>query len=426
MGKQINVLVFPAGEINAVEIHDALATCVNINVFGVSSVDRHGPYVFKNYLPNLPLITDETFIEKLNALLTAHAIDVIFPTHDAVAVYLTQNQAAIHAKIVAGDAETAEVCRDKEETYRLFADCPFIPTVYEPTAAIELPVFIKPKVGAGSVGAEKVTTRDKLDQVDFDHYVVTEYLPGTEYTVDCLTDNHGELKVIAPRSRDRTLAGISVAGRTQPLTPEIREIAETINKRLHFRGLWFFQIKQDSKTTFKLLEVSTRGAGTMCLTRVRGANLPLLSVYVAMGLDVEVELNDISISMDRSLISRYSIDYDYDTVYLDFDDTVIVRGVVHPYSILFIYQCNTLDKKIILLTRHAEKIHETLEAYHIDHRLFAEIVQLTIDQPKADYIKPERALFIDNAYQERKRVHESFKMPVFDVDALEVLLDWRL
>ena len=53
MGKT-NVLVFPAGEINSVELHDALSHNVNIEVFGCSSEERHGGFVFKNYRGNIP------------------------------------------------------------------------------------------------------------------------------------------------------------------------------------------------------------------------------------------------------------------------------------------------------------------------------------------------------------------------------------
>lgn len=44
---KIKVLVFPAGEVNALELHDALSSCVNVTLYGASSVDRHGPYIFK-------------------------------------------------------------------------------------------------------------------------------------------------------------------------------------------------------------------------------------------------------------------------------------------------------------------------------------------------------------------------------------------
>ena len=50
-----------------------------------------------------------------------------------------------------------------------------------------------------------------------------------------------------------------------PVTAEIREIADEINRRLRFRGLWFFQVKQAADGRFKLMEISTRCAGTMCL-----------------------------------------------------------------------------------------------------------------------------------------------------------------
>ncbi len=46
--EKINVLIFPAGEINSVELHDALSTCVNIKLYGASSVERHGKYIFEN------------------------------------------------------------------------------------------------------------------------------------------------------------------------------------------------------------------------------------------------------------------------------------------------------------------------------------------------------------------------------------------
>lgn len=48
------VLVFPAGENNSVELHNALSHNVNIDIYGASSVDRHGPFVFANYRGNLP------------------------------------------------------------------------------------------------------------------------------------------------------------------------------------------------------------------------------------------------------------------------------------------------------------------------------------------------------------------------------------
>ena len=66
---KIHVLIFPAGENNSVGLHHALSHNVNIEIFGASSIgrDRHGSYVFKNYTSNLPLISDNDFIEFFSA-----------------------------------------------------------------------------------------------------------------------------------------------------------------------------------------------------------------------------------------------------------------------------------------------------------------------------------------------------------------------
>ena len=257
-------------------------------------------------------------------------------------------------------------------------------------------------------------------------YVICEYLPCEEYTVDCFTNFQGELKVISPRSRNRLLAGVCVSGKTEELTDEIKHIAERINSKLKFNGLWWFQIKKDVNGKWKLLEISTRCAGTMCLTRAKGLNLPLLSVYNALGYDVKACPNNVQITMDRTLISRYKIDYEYDTVYFDFDDTLIINNKVHLPAIRFLYQCRNAGKKVVLLTKHEKDIFKTLEQFAISAKLFSKIVCISLDDEKINYVNStEQAIFVDNAYQEREKVREKFNIPVFDVDGLEVLLDWR-
>lgn len=420
----INVLIFPAGEINSIELHDALATCVNVNVFGASSIDRHGSYVFENYESGLPMITAPDFYEKFNALLNKWKIDVVFPTHDTVATVFADNADKINAKIIAADKETSAICRDKEKTYNALDGCDFVPQTFDKIE--KYPVFIKPKESQGAVGAKLIKSAKDIPDVDLTEYVICEYLPGTEYTVDCLTDKDGQLRVISPRSRARLMAGVSMAGETEKLTPEIEHIATEINNRLNFMGLWWFQIKQDSNGKWKLLEVSTRCAGTMALTRVRGINLPLLSVYTAMGYDISVEPNSYHVKMDSSLIRRYKIDYEYDTVYFDFDDTLIIRNKVNLKAIWFLYQCQNYGKRVILLTKHEHELQESMKKYHIDSGLFSEIIHIAPDANKAEYVKPERAIFIDNMYKERHAVASAHGIPVFDVDALDVLMDWRI
>lgn len=425
MSKKIGVLIFPAGEINSVELHDALATCVNIDLYGASSVDKHGEYVFKNYIGGLPMISEKDFFDEFNKVIEENNIDVVFPTHDTVADFFAENKDKIKACIIVADRRTAQVCRDKRKTYEVFENESFCPKVYKDIDTY--PVFIKPRKGQGSVGAKLIRSAgDMTDNIELGDYVITEYLPGKEITVDCFTDKNGNLRVALPRSRDRLLAGISVSAKDIELTDEIKHIASTINSKLKFRGLWWFQLKEDSDKKMKLLEVSTRCAGTMCMARARGVNLALLSVYDALGYDVEVFINPYHIKLDRSLISRYKIDYEYENVYFDFDDTLIINNKVHIPAISFLYQCKNKGKKIFLITKHETDIYEDLKKYDLHESLFEEIILLKPKENKEDYIKKEKAIFIDNMYAERKSVITKLGIPVFDVDAIEVLLDWRI
>ena len=129
--------------------------------------------------------------------------------------------------------------------------------------------------------------------------------------------------------------------------------------------------------------------------------------------------------MDRTLISRYEIDYNYETVYFDFDDTLIIDNKVNLKAIWFLYQCLNSGKKIILLTKHDKELYRSMEKYKINSNIFSEIIHIAPTDSKSSYIRPHKAIFIDNAYNERKDVESVHHIPVFDVDNIEVLMDWR-
>jgi hypothetical protein len=425
MHTNIRVLVFPAGEANALEIHDALCSVVNVEVIGASSVDRHGGFLFTDYYSHLPTIQEENFLEIFNLFLKEQRIDFIFPTHDTVVAFLAEHRDELAAQLIAASHETAKICRDKLKTYELFKDTDFCPAYYPTVEDIPgLPVFAKPREGQGSVGARCVSSTQGVAEIGPDD-IVTEFLPGKELTVDCLTDHHGKLRVVSPRERQRIMAGICVRGITREADSRLRDIAEKINARLAFMGLWFFQVKEDACGNYKLLEVAARCAGTMCITRARGYNLPLLSLYVGLKEDFSVIKQSYEVVADRALLSRYRLGFDYDTVYMDFDDTVIVRGRVNLNVIRFVYQCRNQGKRVILLTRHDGDINEALKTHALSENLFHEIIHLGQEDDKIRSMKADRALLVDNAFAERLNAVNQIGIPVFDVDTVEALLDWR-
>lgn len=430
MDKNISVLVFPCGAENALEIHQALKDVVNITLFGASSKDNHGSYVFKNYIPDIPYITSDNFINKLNEIITEFKIDVIIPTHDDVVLKLAQEANQIHAKIAVPGLEQAIISRSKKKTYELFNEYAFCPKTFNSLKEInQFPVFAKPDAGQGGKGAILIDENNIAQLLDKEHlkdYVLCEYLPGEEITIDCFTDKRGILRFAGPRKRERVFGGISVRSCTIELTAEIEYIAKTISDKMQMNGLWYFQLKKDSNGFYKLLEVSVRASGTMNLYRGLGVNFPLLAIYNLLDYDINILCNDYYLEVDRAFVNRYKHDLAYDTIYIDFDDTITKNGKVNPEVMLFLYNAKLYEKKIILLTKHEQDLHLTLNNLSIHSGLFDEIIHLNKSDLKYQYIKhTNNAIFIDNSFYERSEVKKHVNIPIFDVDAIQTLINWK-
>lgn len=428
MNKKTNVLVYPCGAESGLEIHLALKDVMNIRVIGASGKEDHGRMVYENYYGNFPLISDENFIEALNNLIEKEQIDLIMPTHDTILVFMAKNAHKINTKIAVAGLTQSEICRSKKKIYALFKNFDFCPKVFASLSEIKsLPVYAKLDEGQGSKGAFVVQEMSQLNKLsDIENYVVTEYLPGEELTIDCFTDRKGILKFVGPRIRKRVFDGVCVNSQSVPLTDEINEIAKIVSEKIGIRGSWYFQLKKSENGKFKLLEASIKIAGNMNVFRGLGVNFPLLMVYDYLDYDVQIMANEYCIEGDRSLQSRYSIDLEYSTIYIDFDDTITKNEKVNANVMQFLYHQKTKGRSIHLITKHKFDLNETLEKLAIHKGIFSEIIHLNMEDEKYLYIKEtEKVIFIDNAYGERMKVKKELNIPVFDVDALSTLIDWR-
>ncbi|MFW6224681.1 MAG: ATP-grasp domain-containing protein, partial [Bacteroidota bacterium] len=406
-----------------------LKDVLNIELFGASGKEDHGRFVFKNYIGNVPYINAPDFLKFLNNLIKEFKIDIIFPTHDDVVLKLVENSMNINAEIAVPGIDQAKVCRSKKMTYALFKDYDFCPVMFMDANQINsFPVFAKPNEGQGGKGAMVIKENQKdiiYDLIKKD-YVISEYLPGDEITVDCFSDKNGELRFVGPRERNRIFGGISVNSKTIDLTDEINDIALCIHEKLIMNGLWFFQLKKNKQGSYKLLEISLRVSVTMNLYRNLGINFPLLTIYNKLGYEVKIIKNNYTLEVDRALFNRYDTKIEYNTIYIDFDDTITKNGKLNPSVIMFLYHCLNRQKTIKLITRHTQNIRKTLNQLCISPNIFNEIILLQQDEKKYQYIKERKGvIFIDNAFAERIEVQEELNIPVFDVDAIMSLIDWR-
>ncbi|WP_367296692.1 ATP-grasp domain-containing protein [Loigolactobacillus coryniformis] len=427
--KQTNVLVYPADTEIGLEINNALKYIKSINLVGLSPTDRHGSYVYDDFTPNFPDPShDQRFIDHLSQFLQYKQIDFIFPASDDLALFLSEHEAELPATVIGSPLVTTRIARSKRKTYTYFTDYNWLPRYYTSPAAIDTyPVFIKPDIGAGSEGARMIHSPYELKNALAENidYLISDYLPGQEYTIDCFTDRLGQLRFAGFRERRRTKNGISVNATNLPLPAEVANIANELNKQLDFRGAWFFQVKKDRDGNYKLMEIATRIAGTMCLYRNQGINLPLLCVLDRLHQPIKIQQNQFDLEVDRALSNKFKLNIDYQTVLVDFDDTITRQEKINPLLMYLLYQFQNEHKTIVLITRHAHDIQATLAQLSISQHLFHEIHHLQNAECKgkitAQYPQP---IFIDDSFGERQTVLEQANCPVFDVSAIESLVKW--
>jgi len=422
-----NVLVFPCGSEIGLEVNRALADSTHFNLYGANSLNDHGKLVYKNYIQSDFNIDSSSFIDEINHVINTYSIDFIIPAHDAAVVKLSNSQSEINAVVITSLAETCEICRSKGRSYEKFKNLIPTPYVYAADEPMDFPVFLKPDSGQGSKGTHVAYSKE-----DVDFYfkrdstlLALEYLPGKEYTIDCFTNKDGKLLFAEGRVRSRIVNGISVNS-SHVQNKQFQKIAEIINSTLSFRGVWFFQVKERACGELVLMEISPRIAGTMALFRATGVNFIQLTLFDRMGYDVSVVQNKFGIEIDRALFARFTLSIEYEYVYVDFDDTLIINNTVNTTLIKFLYQARNHNKKIVLITKHIYNIQETLEKFAISNLLFNEIIQMEKSEKKCDYIKNMNSIFIDDSFEERKNILQTLSIPVFGLDAIESLLCWKV
>jgi hypothetical protein len=421
--KRLNILVFPCGSEVGLEIFRSLKYSRHIKLLGGSSIDDHGKFVFNDYHGDFPFITSELFLSYLKNFIKKHDVDAIYPAMDSVITILKSHEDDLGCKIISSPKETSLLCASKIKTYEHFKEQDFIPFIYKSlNSVIKYPIFIKPDIGYGSIGAKKINSYEEGIQhiATLNSYVITEYLPGDEYTVDCFTNMNNELIFVGPRPRRRTKSGISVNTISIPIDKrkEFEELAETINSKMDFNGAWFFQVKKNIEGKLKLLEIASRMGGSSSLYRLKGVNFALLSVFNTFGQKVSILENKYSIEIDRALDVRMKLDFDFINVYVDFDDCLVLDNIVNVKLVSVLYEYINQGKKIILITRHEKNITESLKKYRL-HHLFDEIIHITNkNEKKSRFIKADKSIFIDDSFVERLDVAKTHNIPVFSPDMI--------
>jgi carbamoyl-phosphate synthase large subunit len=423
--KSRTVLVYPGGTEIGLEIARSLKLCKEVRLVSAGMRDTPADFFFSKHYEVEP-ISSQTWSQQLKSAIEAERVTHILPAHDEVIVPLLENERLLGAKIVASGLETCRVARSKRETVKRLTGVLPVPTIFDVSSAVEdFPVFLKPDRGQGSRGALVARTREELDVAlaRDASLVIQEYLPGEEYTVDCFSDREKGLLYAAGRKRIKITSGI--ASRSQFVqNTRFADYARRIHKALPFWGAWFFQLKASAEGELKLLEVAPRIAGTSGLSRTSGVNLPLLGLYESDRIEVSIPNELLGIIVERSLAPAYSHTIEYEALYLDYDDTLIVGGAVNSQLVKIAYQCLNRKKAVVLVTRHAGDISASLQKYRLGG-LFDQIVHLKAGESKRKAITHGKCVFVDDSFRELEDIRRHPGVTALHVSSADLLINYR-
>jgi carbamoyl-phosphate synthase large subunit len=319
----INILMTGGGAPGAAGILHCLKQDPAVHI----TVADANPGAVGRYLNNdfetIPLANDPAFIDSVLAICRKKNIHVVLPLVTKELIPLSKHTMEFElagAKLLISPTASLEVANNKSSLYE-FLQWRTIPvpafriveTIDQFKEAVEelgypqLPVCFKPSVANGSRGFRILSGQiNELDLLfnhkptstyigfqeavrilssgPFPQLLVSEYLPGEEYSVDCLVD-HGKPMLVVPRCRKRMINGISVEGEFIK-EENIIVYCSRIIQELQLHGNIGIQVKRSAGGNFLILEINPRVQGTISAALGAGVNLPLLAIQQELGLPV--------------------------------------------------------------------------------------------------------------------------------------------
>lgn len=283
-------------------------------IVGDANVEAVGRFLNEEFV-ELPLASDNGFVDRILQIAKDHNVDIVFPlvTRELFKLAGEKENFRKHGiRIIVSDYESLKIANDKSALVHhlnqhniLVPDFRIVKNLEEMENALkalgypERNVVIKPSVSNGSRGVRVLSelndeydillntkpsslfstfdrVKSALEGKIFPEYLVSEYLPGDEFTIDTLVFE-GTPYCIVPRRRQKMVEGISTKGRFEK-NEEIISYSRDILNSMKLSGPIGIQVKQASDGRYKILEINPRIQGTSVSALGAGINLPLNAV----------------------------------------------------------------------------------------------------------------------------------------------------
>lgn len=283
-----------------------------------------GRFLGKRFL-QVPYANAPSFVSSITHFCREEGIDIVFPLVTRELFKFAAEKGCFSeagVRVIVSDEEELQIANDKSRLYTHLRQHDILTPEFEVVSTAEAleaavlrlgypgrPVVIKPSVSNGSRGVRILT--EEIDAYDllFNHkpsnyystlpevlkiikgreipeMLVSEHLPGEEYTIDTMVKN-GIPQIVIPRLRQRMIGGISVKGRFEE-NREIIDYCHQIIESMDLHGPIGIQVKRGADGRFKILEINPRIQGTSVAAIGAGINLPEWAVLQELGRDSDI------------------------------------------------------------------------------------------------------------------------------------------
>ena len=312
--RKVRVMVTGAGGPAAVSVMKSLSADPSVSLVAADM----DPWAAGLYLvpPDartlVPAGSDPGFADAALARCLAMGVDVLIPTCDAELLPLGRARAGFReagVELLLAPDRALDVCLDKLALVERCAGRVPVPRTERLDQADPglwtYPVMVKPRRGSGSRGISMVGSAQELTEMQASaDYLVQEYLPGTEYSIDVLADVTGHVVASVPRVRERVDSGVSVAGRTLH-DAELERLGADMAVVTGLTYVANVQFRRDAAGRPALLEVNPRFPGTMPLTVASGVDMPLMALDALRGKPLPAQAGFRDVAMVRYLDERF-------------------------------------------------------------------------------------------------------------------------
>lgn len=242
----------------------------------------------------VPRVNETEYLDALLEICRLEKVDLLIPLYEPEFLLLYQHRNALSqlgSYLLLSRKETLEVCANKFKMYSFFMEhsiqTPVTWQAEDLPPVEKFPLFVKPRTGMGSIGAQKVYSLAQLNLLlnQNPELIIQEYVSGMEYTLDVLSDLDGQVLSVVPRERLEVRSGEVVKSRTirrQDLIEQGKLIAESIG----LIGPGTIQCIDTGNQIF-WIEVNPRFGGGVPLSIKAGVDYPYMLYQMCQGEKVQ-------------------------------------------------------------------------------------------------------------------------------------------